>query len=124
MLCVLDGYAGILASYQRNFAMGINQDFHFATEESGIYFRRNPESLHNLKSEPGKAHQIVTCLKNKLIGGCNAKNDNVSLETLLMQEASYLYQNDPDAILYAETVISRIAELAADDSQFSEFSHF
>ncbi|MBI1341802.1 MAG: hypothetical protein GC171_02585 [Terrimonas sp.] len=124
MVCVLDGYLEIINSYQRNLVMDINQDFHLENTESGIYVRRNPESLHNLKSEPGKARQIVAHMKNTLRGGCGGKNNIDSLETLLKQHASYFYQNDSDSFLFAESVVCRMIELAADDSQFSEFSYF
>ncbi len=104
--------------------MSINQDFHLASEKSGLYIRRNPESLHNLKSEPGKAHQIVAYMQNTLRGDSSGKKDIDSLETLLKQGISQFYQNDPDAFLFAESVIYRMIELVADDSQFSEFAYF
>lgn len=122
--CVLAGYIKIIDSYKRNLVMNINQDFHLAHEESCVYIRRNPESLHNLKSEPGKALEIVTQMKYALKECVTGKKDIDSINNLLKQHASCLYQNNSDALLFAKSVICRIIELVTDDSQFSEFSYF
>ena len=124
MLCVLDGYLEIIASYQRNLVMDINQNFHLARQESSVYIRRNPDSLHNLKYESTKAHQIITRMKDTLKSGSIVRKDIHSLESILRQDVSDFYYNDSDALLFGELVISRIIELAADDEQFSEFSLF
>lgn len=124
MLCIINGYLAIIRSYQRDSLLVINQDFHLSKKENGISFHQTPESLHNLKSEPDKAYQIVSHMKNVLKGNGSEKKDIDSLETLLGQDVSYNYQSDPDALRYAQSVISRMIELATDDSQFSAFTYF
>lgn len=123
-LCILDGYSAIIDSYQRNFAISVSEEFHLSIKEAGFYLQRNPESLHNLKSEPAKAYEIICLMKCVLTDNCNeVKNINL-LETLLTQRVLDKYKNETDALLFVKSVISRVIELATDDSQFSEFSYF
>lgn len=124
MLCVLNGYLEIITSYQRHLVMEVDQHFHLARQESCVYVRRNPDSLHNLKYESAKAHQIVTRITDTLKSESIIRKDIFSLELLLRQDISDFYCNDSEALLFGELVISRMIELAADDEQFSEFSHF
>lgn len=102
--CVLAGYIKIIDSYKRNLVMNINQDFHLAHEESGVYIRRNPESLYNLKSEPGKALEIVTQMKYALKECVTGKKDIDSINNLLKQHASCLYQNNSDALFVIASI--------------------
>lgn len=122
--CVLDGYLEIVRSYQLNFVMDIHRDFHLACQELRLNIRRNPDSLHNLKSEAEKAYQILTRMKNITKSKSIINTDIHSLELLLKEDISIFYKNDFEALLFAQLVIARSIELANDDEQFSEFCHF
>lgn len=124
ILCVLDGYLEIIDSYRKGFIMDINQDFYLARKDSDFFIRRNPASLHNLKSDLSKALQILNQMKNALRNRNSGKNDIHSLEVLLRQHAFDFYRNDCDELLFAESVICNTIELVQDDEQFSEFSYF
>jgi hypothetical protein len=124
MCCILDGYAGILRAYNRDLMIAIDNRYYLAKTHPRIYLKPIPESLHNFKSEPAKAYQIISRLKHVLKSSSNRKENISYLVTLLRQDFLCNYQNDPDALQFAESVISRIIELAMDDNQFSEFSYF
>lgn len=124
MCCILDGYAGILKAYNKDLVISIDARYYLAKIDSHFYLKAIPESLHNLKSHPAKAYQIIDILKQVLEDRNNRSKEISYLKTLLQQYTAFTFQNDPDGFLFAESVVSRMTELAADNSQFSEFSYF
>lgn len=124
MCCILDGYGDILKAYNKDLLISIDARYYLAKDDSYFYLKTIPESLHNLISQPAKAYQIIILLKRVLTDRNNKRKEIISLKALLRQYSSYNFQNDPDASLYAESVISRMVDLASDDKQFSEFSYF
>jgi len=127
MLCVIDGYEEIIATYRTNVSLVLNRNLYLSVQNQCFRLCTKPNLLHNLRYDADKAFKIITHMRIILLIQERMKCTKHSKEyyfDLIRSGIIGHYENDVFGLLYINIVLSEVEELIDDDEQFSPLHYF